>query len=63
MEHSKWGNAPKTSVVDKDCRTHDHNNLFIVDARVFTTGSTANPTMTVAAVALYASDKIISQFQ
>lgn len=63
MGTCKMGSNPKTSVVDKDCRTHDLTNLFIVDASVFTTGSTANPTVTVAAIALYASDKIINQLR
>lgn len=61
MGTCKMGSNPKTSVVDKECRTHDHKNLFIVDASVFTTGSTANPTVTIAAISLYASEKIINQ--
>jgi glucose dehydrogenase len=63
MGTCRMGKDPKTSVVDKECRTHDHKNLFIADASVFTTGSTANPTATVAAVALYAADKIINQLK
>jgi choline dehydrogenase-like flavoprotein len=39
-------------VVDADCRTHDHPNLFIAGASLFTTGGTANPTLTVVALAL-----------
>ncbi len=63
MGTCRMGADPKTSVVDKECRTHDHKNLFIVDASVFTTGSTANPTVTIAAIALYAADKIINQLK
>lgn len=63
MGTCKMGDNPKTSVVDKECRAHDHKNLFIVDASVFTTGSTANPTVTIAAISLYAADKIISQLK
>jgi glucose dehydrogenase len=63
MGTCRMGANSKTSVVDKECRTHDHQNLFIVDASVFTTGSTANPTVTVAAIALYAADKIKSQLK
>ena len=63
MGTCRMGNDPKTSVVDKECRTHDHKNLFIADASVFTTGSTANPTITIGAIALYAADKIKKQLK
>jgi glucose dehydrogenase len=63
MGTCKMGNNPKTSVVDKECRSHDHKNLFIVDASVFTTGSTANPTITIAAISLFASEKIKTQLK
>lgn len=51
------------SVVDKDCRTYDHQNLFILGSSVFPTGSTANPTSTIAALALRAVDVIKAQLR
>jgi len=51
------------SVVDKDCRAHDHQNLFILGSSVFRTGSTANPTSTIAALALRAVDPIKAQLR
>ncbi len=42
------------SVVDSQCRAHEHDNLFIVGSGVFPTSATANPTLTVAALALRA---------
>ena len=51
------------SVVDKDCRTHDHQNLFILGSSVFPTSSTANPTSTIAALALRAVDTIKTQLR
>jgi len=51
------------SVVDKDCRAHDHQNLFILGSSVFATGSTANPTSTIAALALRAVDPIKAQLR
>jgi choline dehydrogenase-like flavoprotein len=57
------GNDPKTSVVDKDCRTHDHPNLFILGSSVFPTSSTANPTSTIAALALRAAETISAQLK
>jgi choline dehydrogenase-like flavoprotein len=49
------------SVVDKFCRTHDHPNLFILGSSVFPTSSSANPTSTIAALALRAADTIKRQ--
>jgi glucose dehydrogenase len=51
------------SVVDRDCRTHDHHNLFILGSSVFPTSSTANPTSTIAALALRAVDTIKAQLR
>jgi choline dehydrogenase-like flavoprotein len=48
-----------TSVVDPDCRSHDHPNLFIVGGSTFPTCGTANPTLTIAALALRAADHVL----
>lgn len=49
------GGDPRHSVVDRDLRCHDHSNLFLVGAGAFPTSSTANPTLTIAALALRAA--------
>jgi len=46
------GDDPKDSVVDRWGRTHDVPNLWIVGSSVFSTSATANPTLTLAALAL-----------
>ena len=46
------------SVVNQDCQAHDHPNLFILGSSVFPTSSTANPTSTIAALALRAANTI-----
>lgn len=58
MGTTKMGDKPEQSVVDKNCCTHDHPNLFILGSSVFPTSSTANPTSTIAALALRAVDPI-----
>ena len=63
MGTTVMGDNPKTSVVDKDCRAHDHPNLFILGSSVFPTGATANPTSTVAALALRAAETIKRQLR
>ena len=45
---ARMGSDPKTSVVDRDLRSHDHGNLFILGSSVFPTSTTANPTLTIA---------------
>lgn len=61
MGTCRMGEDPVTSVVDAQCRTHDHQNLYVIGSAVFTTGGTANPTLTVAALAMRAADSIAEQ--
>ena len=49
---ARMGHDPATSVVDPWCRAHDLENLRIVDASVLPTSAAANPSLTVAALAL-----------
>jgi len=58
MGTTRMGDKPDQSVVDKNCCTHDHPNLFILGSSVFPTSSTANPTSTIAALSLRAVDLI-----
>ena len=55
---TRMGNDPRRSVVDRDLRCHDHPNLFLVGAGTFPTGSTANPTLSIAALALRAAGAV-----
>jgi choline dehydrogenase-like flavoprotein len=48
---ARMGADPSTSVVDGHCRSHDHSNLFIVDASVLPTSAAVNPALTIAALA------------
>ncbi len=52
MGTHRMGSDPATSVADADGRTHDHPNLYLAGAGLFPTTGTANPTNTVAALAL-----------
>jgi len=58
MGTARMGNDAKDSVVDRDLRSHDHPNLFILGSAVFPTGATANPTLTIAALALRAAGAV-----
>ena len=58
----RMGTDPRTSVVDPTGRSHDHPNLFLVGSGVFPTSATANPTLTLAALALMTAAEIDGAF-
>ena len=53
-----FGADPRTSVLDPFCRTHDVDNLFVVDASFFPSSAAVNPGLTIAAQALRVADHI-----
>ena len=53
-----FGTDPRTSVLDPFCRSHDVENLFVVDASFFPSSAAVNPGLTVAAQALRVADHI-----
>ena len=54
------GDDPRRAVVDGYGRSFDHPNLFIIDGSVFPTSTGMNPTATITALALRASEHIIA---
>ena len=59
----RMGNDPNGSVVNRDGKAHDFENLFIVDASIFPTSSSVNPASTIQAISLYISNKIIIKYK
>ncbi len=55
----RFGNDPKTSVLDKYCRAHDVANLYVVDASFMPTGGSVAYTWTIYANALRVADHIV----
>lgn len=55
---ARMGVDPATSVTDSYGRSHDHKNLFLVDAAVLPTSAAVNPALTVAALALRTADHL-----
>ena len=53
-----FGRDPRHSVLDTYCRTHDVENLFVVDASFFPSSAAVNPGLTIAAQALRVADHI-----
>jgi choline dehydrogenase-like flavoprotein len=58
-----FGIDPATSVLDTFCRTHDVDNLFVVDASFFPSSAAVNPGLTIAAQALRVADHIKATFR
>jgi choline dehydrogenase-like flavoprotein len=56
----KMGNDPRTSVVDAGGRCHDVPNLYVIDGSIWPTSSGMNPTATIAALALWCADRLVS---
>lgn len=56
----RMGSDRIKSVVDKDQRSWDHPNLFLVGDGVFPSTGTANPTLTITALTFQAADVVAS---
>jgi choline dehydrogenase-like flavoprotein len=52
------GTDPSASVLDPNCRSHDVNNLFVVDSSFFPSSAALNPALTIAANALRVAPSI-----
>jgi choline dehydrogenase-like flavoprotein len=58
---ARMGNDPRASVVNRFNQSHDVRNLFLVDGSVFCNSSEKNPTLTIMALAMRASEYIVSE--
>lgn len=56
----RFGTDPTNSVLDLNCRTHDIENLYVVDASFFPSMGAMNPTLTIVANALRVADHLKS---
>jgi choline dehydrogenase-like flavoprotein len=59
----RFGEDPKTSVLDLDCRTHDVDNLYVVDGSFFRSSAAVNPTLTIIANALRVGDRLLERLK
>lgn len=55
----RFGLNPKTSVLDSYCKTHEVDNLYVVDGSFFPSSSAVNPGLTIMAQALRVGDHLI----
>jgi hypothetical protein len=59
----RFGTDPETSVLDLNCRTHDVDNLYVVDGSFFPSNIGSNPTLTIIANALRVGDHLSDQLK
>lgn len=59
----RMGDDPKRSVLNKFSQAHEVKNLFVVDGGSFVSQADKNPTWTIMALSMRASDYIIDQLK
>jgi len=57
----RFGDDPKTSVLDANCKAHDVDNLYVTDGSFMPTGGSAPYTFTIYANSFRVADKILSR--
>ena len=54
----RFGDDPHSSVLDRDCRLHGVENLYVADSSFMPTSNGVNPSLTIAANALRVADAV-----
>jgi len=60
---ARFGLDPSTSVLDINCKAHELDNLYLVDASFFPSIGAVNPTLTIIANALRVADRIAERLR
>ena len=60
MGTTRMGTSQSNSVVDRECRVHGYENLFVAGSSVFPTGGYANPTLTIVSLSLRLADTLMT---
>jgi len=59
----RFGTDAESSVLDLDCRTHELDNVYVVDASFFPSIGAVNPTLTIIANSLRVAEVIASRLK
>ena len=59
----RMGTDPKRSALNGFCQSHEVKNLFVMDGAAFPTATEKNPTLTILAVAMRASDYLAEEIR
>jgi choline dehydrogenase-like flavoprotein len=57
----RFGHDPKHSALDINCKAHDLDNLYVVDASFFPSSAAVNPALTIMANALRVGDHLLER--
>jgi choline dehydrogenase-like flavoprotein len=57
----RFGDDPKTSALDRNCKAHELDNLYVVDASFFCSSGAVNPALTIMANALRVGDHLLER--
>ena len=60
---ARMGTDPATSVLDVNCRTHEIDNLYVVDSSFFPSCASVSPALTVMANALRVGDHLAERLK
>jgi choline dehydrogenase-like flavoprotein len=59
----RFGDDPATSVLDRNCKAHDIDNLYVVDGSFFPSSSAVNPALTIMANALRVGEHLLEKMR
>ena len=59
----RFGNDPRTSALDANCKAHDVDNLYVVDGSFFCSSGAVNPALTIMANALRVGEHLIQRMK
>jgi choline dehydrogenase-like flavoprotein len=59
----RFGRDPKSSALDVNCKAHDLDNLYVVDASFFPSSAAVNPALTIMANALRVGDHLLERMR
>ena len=57
----RFGHDPKNSALDVNCKTHDVDNLYVVDGSFFPSSAAVNPALTIIANAMRVGDHLLQR--
>jgi len=57
----RFGRDPRSSALDENCKAHDLDNLYVVDASFFPSSGAVNPGLTIMANALRVGDHLLAR--
>jgi choline dehydrogenase-like flavoprotein len=58
----RFGHDPRDSALDANCKAHEVDNLYVVDASFFPSSAAVNPALTIMANALRVADHLKERF-